>query len=87
MNQVTFFAAITDTTPGIITDLLTRTGGDPTSAMTGPGPTEIPATSSNTVSGLTRLPMLRKTADHGCRGGAHRGGPWTVWGRAPRPRR
>ena len=66
MNQVTFFAAITGTMPGIITELLNRTGGDPTSATTGPAPTQAPATSSNTVSGLTCLPMPRKTdADHG----------------------
>ncbi len=56
MNKVTFHAAITDTTTG--TDLLTLTGGDPASAETGPAP--IPATSSNTASGFTRLPMLRK---------------------------
>jgi hypothetical protein len=37
MNQATFHAAITDTTPGIITDLTTRTAGDPASAVTGPG--------------------------------------------------
>ena len=61
MNQVTFHAAITDTTPGIITELLTLTGGDPTSADTGPAPTQTPATSSNTASGLMRLPILRKT--------------------------
>ena len=42
MNQVTFFAAITDTMPGIITELLNRTGGDPTSATTGPAPTPGP---------------------------------------------
>ncbi len=36
MNQVTFHTAITDTTPGIITELLTLTGGDPASADTGP---------------------------------------------------
>jgi hypothetical protein len=38
MNQVTFHAAITDTTPGTITDLLTRTGGDPATAETSPTP-------------------------------------------------
>ena len=65
MNQVTFHAAITGTTPGIVTELLTRTGGDPTSATTGPAPTQTPTTSNNTASGFTRLPMLRKTdADH-----------------------
>ncbi len=61
MNQATFHAAITGTTPGIVTELLTRTGGDPTSAETGPAL----ITSNNTASGFTRLPMLRKTdADH-----------------------
>jgi len=82
MNQVTFFAVITDTTPGIITELLTLTGGDPTSAETRPALAQAAATSSDTASGFTCLPMLRKTdADHGCRGGAHRAGPWTAWGR------
>jgi hypothetical protein len=60
MNQVTFHAAISDTTPGIITELLTLTGGDPTSAETGPAPTQTPATSSNTASGFTRLPICGK---------------------------
>ncbi len=61
MNQVTFHAAITDTTPSIITELLTRTGGDPTSAETRPVRAQTPATSSNIASGFTRLPMLQKT--------------------------
>ena len=60
MNQVTFFAAITDTTPGIVTELLSLTGGDPTSAVTGPALNQTPATSSNTASGFTRLPIPRK---------------------------
>ena len=41
MNQVTFHGAITDTTPGTITELLTRTGGD-RSAETGPAPPRPP---------------------------------------------
>ena len=44
MNQATFNITITDTTPGIITDLLARASDGPTSAAT-------PATSSNTASG------------------------------------
>ena len=60
MNQVTFHATITDTTPGIITELLTRTGGDPTSAETGPALTQHPAISSNAASGFTRLPICGK---------------------------
>jgi hypothetical protein len=55
MNQATFFATISDTTPGLITDLLTR-------ASTGTGQTETPATSSNPVAGFTRLPMCGKAA-------------------------
>jgi hypothetical protein len=62
MNQVTFFAAITDTTPGLVTELLTRTGGDPTSATTGPALTQAPTTSNNTASGFTRLPICGKAA-------------------------
>jgi hypothetical protein len=57
MNQVTFYAAITDTTPGTVTELLALTGGDPASAETGPAPTQAPATSINTASGFTRLPI------------------------------
>ena len=53
MRQATFHATITDTTPGIVTALLARAGGDPASAETGPAPT----TSSNTASGFTRLPI------------------------------
>ena len=53
VNQATFNITITDTTPGIIADLLARASDDPTSAAT-------PATASNTVSGFTR-PLLRKT--------------------------
>ena len=53
MNQATFFATITDTSPGIITDLLTRASDDPTSAAT-------PATSSNAVAGFTRSPICGK---------------------------
>lgn len=60
MNQTTFFATITETTPGIITDLLTRASDDPTSAITGPGLTQTPATSTNPVAGFTRLPMCGK---------------------------
>jgi hypothetical protein len=52
---------LTDTTPSIITELLTRTGGDPTSAETRPVRAQTPATSSNIASGFTRLPMLQKT--------------------------
>ena len=59
MNQVTFHAAITDTTPGTVTELLTLTGGDPTSTETGPAHT--PATSSNSASGFTRLPHTEET--------------------------
>jgi hypothetical protein len=65
MNQATFFATISDTTPGLITDLLTRASDDPTSAATastGTGQTETPATSSNPVAGFTRLPMCGKAA-------------------------
>ena len=61
MNQATFFATITDTTPGLVTDLLTRAGNDPASDLTGPVLTHTPATSGNAGSGFTRLPMLRKT--------------------------
>jgi hypothetical protein len=50
MNQATFNATITETTPSIITGLLARARDDPTSAAT-------TATSSNTASGFTRLPM------------------------------
>ena len=60
MNQATFFATITDTTPGLVTELLTRAGDDPASAVTGPVLTQTPATSSNTASGFTRLPMCGK---------------------------
>ena len=59
MNQAT----ISDTTPGFVTDLLTRADDDPSSAAsarTGTGQSETPVTSSNTVAGLTRLPILRK---------------------------
>jgi hypothetical protein len=59
MNQVTFHATITDTTPGLVTELLTLTGGDPTSAETGPALAQAAATSSDTASGFTRLPMTR----------------------------
>ena len=40
MKQATFFATITDTTPGIITALLDRASDDPATASTssGPGP-------------------------------------------------
>ncbi len=38
MNQVTFFAAITDTTPGLVTELLTLTGGDPKAPRPAPPP-------------------------------------------------
>ena len=87
MNQATFFATITDTTPATITELLTRAGNDPASTATSPAPdiststapatTPAPATSTNPVAGLTRLPILRKTdADKsapGDRGGGGRG--------------
>ena len=69
MNQATFFA-ITDTTPAIITELLTRAGNDPASTATSPAPdiststapatTPAPATSTNPVAGLTRLPICGK---------------------------
>ena len=42
MNQATFHTAITGTTPGIITELLTRTAGDPTSAQACPPPPRPP---------------------------------------------
>jgi hypothetical protein len=61
MRQATLFATITDTTPGIITDLLARTGDDPdpaTAAPAGPGTT---VTSNDPVSGLARLPIARKS--------------------------
>jgi DNA invertase Pin-like site-specific DNA recombinase len=72
LKQATFFATITDTTPGIIAALLTRAAGDPasasaaypdTSAATGTGPAANGdhATSTGTFSDLARLPMLRET--------------------------
>ena len=57
MNQATFFATITDTTPGTVTDLPAPTSDDPASV----GLTETPATSGNTVAGFSRLPILRKS--------------------------
>ena len=54
MNQATFHATITDTTPSLITDLLARASDDPSNAAT-------PTTSNNPGAGFTRLPMLRKT--------------------------
>ena len=60
MNQATFHAVITDTTPGIVTDLLTRAGNDPASAVTGPVLTQTPATSSSAGAGFKRLPMCGK---------------------------
>ena len=71
MNQVTFHAALTDTTPGTITELLALTGGDPTSAETGPAPTHTPATSSNAASGFTRLPICGKPTPY-CSGSSAR---------------
>ena len=38
MKQATFFATITDTTPGIITALLARADGDPATASTATAP-------------------------------------------------
>jgi hypothetical protein len=82
---------VTKAIPGTVTDLLTRTGGDPASAETGPALNQTPATSSGTGSGFTRLPILRKTdaghgvGPHGGKGAglARAGGP----GRAGRVRR
>ncbi len=54
MRQATFIATITDTTPGIITDLLGRTGDDPPSSQAKPSTA---LTSNNPVAGFTRLPM------------------------------
>jgi hypothetical protein len=65
MRQATFFATITDTSPGIITDLLTRASDDDpaTTSAAHPG---TPATSTNPstaeFSDLPRLPILRKVA-------------------------
>jgi hypothetical protein len=70
MKQATFFATITDTTPGIITGLLARASDDdPAAAYPGssqaassaaPAPGADHA-STSTFSGLARLPILRKT--------------------------
>jgi site-specific DNA recombinase len=71
LKQATFFATITDTTPGTITELLTRAAGDDPTATatatpypgTGTTPTSAgtPATSSDTFSGLSRHPIVRKS--------------------------
>ena len=58
MRQATFFATITDTTPGIITDLLARAGDD------NPGSAAAPATSSNAVAGFTRSPYAAENSAH-----------------------
>ncbi len=65
INQATFHATITDTTPGLITDLLTRAGNDPATTTaagttTSTTATPAPATSTNPVAGLTRLPICGK---------------------------
>ena len=70
MKQATFFATITDTTPGIIANLLTRaTDDDPTAAAgtatstasAAPAPSANHTTSSDQFSDSARLPILRKT--------------------------
>src|SRR5208283_4367829 len=50
MNQATFNATITDTTPGIITALLDRASDNPTATTGSPAGTD-PATSTNTHHG------------------------------------
>jgi hypothetical protein len=47
MKQATFFATITDTIPGIITDLLTRAGNEPDSATANPTAPSTAPTSSD----------------------------------------
>jgi hypothetical protein len=77
----TIFATITDTTPGIITDLLTRAHDPPTTAAR-PG---IPATSADTstaeISDLSRLPMCGSRHDHGLNPwrGSGAGSPRGLW--------
>lgn len=64
MRQATIHATITNTTPGIITALLARAGDDdPTGAAADADPAlnDSHATSSDPFSGLSRLPILRKT--------------------------
>ncbi len=65
LKQATFFATITDTTPGIITELLTRAAGDDpaATATAAPGttPAGMPTTSSDTFSGLSRHPIRGKS--------------------------
>jgi hypothetical protein len=58
MRQATFFATITDTTPGITSYLLTHTSDDPAPATAPAGPAA--ATSDDAGAGLARLPTLRK---------------------------
>jgi hypothetical protein len=67
MRQATIHATITDTTPGIITALLTRAGDDdPTgsAADTASAPDDSHATSNDPFSGLSRLPIERKRCPH-----------------------
>jgi len=52
MRQATFNATITDTTPGLITDLLARASDDPTATDTKPD--QVPAISSDTFSVSSR---------------------------------
>ena len=62
MRQATFFATITDTTPGIVAALLARAGDDdPTATDTAPATDGNAATSSDAFSGLSRLPYPQKT--------------------------
>ena len=55
MRQATFYATLTDTTPGIITDLLTRACNDP--ATGGPAVQGTTHTSDDPGSGLARFPI------------------------------
>ena len=58
MKQATFFATITDTTPGIVAALLARAGDDdPATASTGTDPGQAPA-STATFSVPSRSRML-----------------------------
>ena len=62
MKQATFFATITDTTPGIVAALLARAGDDdPATASTGthPDPDQAPA-STGTFSVPTRSGICPK---------------------------
>jgi site-specific DNA recombinase len=83
MKQATFFATITDTTPGIITALLARASNDDPGTAAYPdssqaaGPAPAPSadhtTSTGTFSGLARLPIARKTRPEWRAAGVARG--------------